>query len=165
MPQPGTIATHPDKAQIDAAIVAGVPNRRIATQYDVSEAAVRRYKADGLPVTLVRAKDAEDAAHADDLLAQVRDLQSRALAILDTAEAAGELRTALAAIREARGNLELLARLLGELQEGATVNLLVAAPEWLAVRGAIFAALAAHPDARAAVAHALTATAGDGGPA
>jgi hypothetical protein len=48
-----------------------------------------------------------------------RDLQERALTTLVRAEEAEELNVALRAIREARGNLELLAKLLDELDERA----------------------------------------------
>jgi hypothetical protein len=108
-----------------------------------------------VPAVLAQAVEAADVAHADDLLAQVRDLQSRALAILAAAEAQGDLRTALGAIREARGNLELLAKLLGELDERPQVNLIVT-PDWLRMRAAILATLAPYPEARVAVAAALT---------
>ena len=57
------------------------------------------------------------------MLRQVRALQSKTLSILLQAEGAGDLRTALAAIREARGNVELLAKLSGELDERPVVNL------------------------------------------
>jgi hypothetical protein len=100
------------------------------------------------------AQAAEEVAQADDLLSQVRDLQDKALGILDKAEKAGELRTALGAIREARGNLELLAKLLGELDERPVVNLNVS-PEWLELRAVIVGALEPHPDARGAVLRAL----------
>ena len=40
-----------------------------------------------------------------------------ALSILVQAEAAGDLRTALGAVREARGNLELLAKMLGLMND------------------------------------------------
>ena len=49
-----------------------------------------------------------------------------------------------------QGHLELLAKLIGQLDERPVVNLLVM-PEWLALRGRIVAALAAYPEARAAV--------------
>ena len=93
------------------------------------------------------------------LLDQVKGLQSRAYAILDKAEEAGELRTALSAIREARGNLELLAKLLGELDERPVVNLNVS-PEWLELRAVIVGALELHPDARESVLRAIE-SAGD----
>ena len=56
-------------------------------------------------------------AHGDSLLDQVRSLQLKALSILVQAEAAGDLRTAVAAVREAHSNLELLAKLLGMMTE------------------------------------------------
>jgi hypothetical protein len=121
----------------------------------LSEAAVRRHKADHIPFHLVKAQDAAEVAHADNLLEQVKSLQARALTILDKAEASGDLRTALSAIREARGNLELLAKLLGELQQEGTINLVVA-PEWLSLRAVVVEALAPYPQAREAVLGALS---------
>ncbi len=60
-----------------------------------------------------RAEEAKD----DDLLSQVKDLRERALRVLGAAEEAGDLRAAMGAIREARGCLELLGRVTGELVE------------------------------------------------
>ncbi len=65
------------------------------------------------------------------------------------------LRTALGAIREARGCVELLGKLAGELQDAPTVNVFVSA-EWLEVQTVILTALEPHADARFAVADALT---------
>ena len=45
----------------------------------------------------------------------MRDLQERALATLEEAEEAEELNAALRAIREAKGNLELMTKPLNEL--------------------------------------------------
>ena len=102
----------------------------------------------------MKAKEAEEAAQADTILAQVQDLRDRAMTILDTVEKDKDWRIALGAIREARGCIELLGKLAGKLQEGATVNVFVSA-EWQTVQAAILAALAPHPDARLAVAEAL----------
>lgn len=74
-----------------------------------------------------------------------------------------ELRTAdprelvLKAARRLEAELQLIARLLGELAEPQqnTVNVLVASPEWIATRAAILQALEPYPDARAAVVEAL----------
>jgi hypothetical protein len=93
-------------------------------------------------------------AQADDLLSQARNLQRRASDILDKAEAVGELRTALSAIREARGNLELLAKISEKLDERPATNVLVSA-EWVSVRTAMIEALGFHPEARVAVAERL----------
>ncbi len=159
MPRSCTVCVHPRREEIDRALVAGASNRSVASLYDVSEAAVRRHKANHLPARMVMAEKATEAAEADNLLDQAGDLQRRALAILDRAEEAGELRTALSAIREARGNLELLAKLLGELDERPVVNLTVS-PQWLELRAVIVGALEPHPDALSAVVGALE-SAGD----
>jgi lysine/ornithine N-monooxygenase len=125
--------------------------RNIAKRFGTSATALHRHKAGHLPAKLAKAKEAAEVAHADDLLVHVREMQSRTLAILGSAESAGELRTALAAIREARGNLELLAKLLGELDESPTVNVTVST-EWVTIRTAVMKALGPYPEARTAVA-------------
>jgi hypothetical protein len=84
----------------------------------------------------------------------VRHLQGHALDILERAEKAGDLRTALAAISQARGNLELLGKLAGELDERPVTNVLIS-PKWLELRAVIVGALEPHPGAREAVLRAL----------
>jgi hypothetical protein len=115
---------------------------------------VRRHKGNHLPATLAKAHEAEEVAHADGLLADVRSLQARTLAVLEAAELSHEHRTALAAIREARSNLELLAKLLGELDERPVVNLNVST-EWLELRAVLVTALEPYSDARGAVLRAI----------
>ena len=71
--------------------------------------------------TLVKAHEVAEVARGDGLLLRVRSLEADALRILRRAERAGELRTALFAIREARSTIQLLAdterrRLLDEEQ-------------------------------------------------
>ncbi len=154
MPRTCTVCAHPECDQIDAALVAATGYRDIAGQFGVSKSAVQRHQQGHLPAILAKAKEGQEVARADSLLDQVRELKDRALAILGRAEEAGDLRNALAAIREARGSLELLSRLLGELQEGQTVNILVA-PEWVSIRGSILLALAPYPEAHQSVVEAL----------
>jgi hypothetical protein len=115
---------------------------------------VQRHEENHVPATLAKAKEAEEVAHADDLLADVRSLHHRTLAILEAAELSSEHRTALAAIREARSNLELLAKLLGELDERPVVNLNVSS-EWLELRAVIVGALEPYRDARESVLRAI----------
>ncbi len=154
MPRSCTICEHPEREAIDRALVGDASNRSVASLYDVSEAAVRRHKANHLPAKLVMATKAEEVAEADDLLEQARDLQARTLAVLEAAEETKQHRTALSAIREARSNLELLAKLLGELDERPVVNLHIS-PEWLELRTVIVGALEPHPEALSAVVGAL----------
>jgi hypothetical protein len=95
---------------IEAALVAGRSLRNVAQQFGLSHDALHRHRRSGhLTATLTLAADAADVARGDDLLARVRGLEDRALRILDRAERAGELRTALHAIREARSTIKLLA--------------------------------------------------------
>ena len=154
MPRRCTICDHEGRASIDAALISGAPLRDIAGRHGVSKSALERHKAGHLPAHLAKAREAGEVARADDLLSQVRHLQDRSLAILTASEDAGELRTALAAIREARGNLELLARLIGELDDAPKVNILVSA-EWVTIRAAMMEVLAPYPEARTAVSEAL----------
>ena len=155
MPRRCSVCTHPDRENIDEALVGATAISAISAKYrDISEDALGRHKAKHLPAKLVMAEKAKEVAQADSLLDQVRDLQGRALAILDQAEMSGDLRTALGAIREARGNLELLAKLLGEISDVPQVNLNVS-PEWLQIRAVIVTALDSHPEAKNSVLSAL----------
>jgi len=154
VPRSCLICQHPDRESIDKALARQTSNRELARIYSLSESAVRRHKGNHLPAKLAKAHEAEEVAHADDLLRQVRALQSKTLSILLRAEGAGDLRTALSAVREARSNLELLAKLSGELDERPVVNLNVS-PEWLELRTVIVGALEPYSDARGAVLRAI----------
>jgi len=148
------VCDHPERHGIDKALVSGTPYRSVAKRFRLSESAVYRHKTEHLPAHLSKAREAEEAARADDLLEQVRHLQAHALDILECAEKAGDLRTALAAISQARGNLELLGKLAGDLDERPVVNVLLS-PQWVMIRTSMLKALSAYPEARAAVAESL----------
>lgn len=154
MPRRCTVCDHPERHSIDETLVTGAPYRSVAKQFALSESAVYRHKTEHLPTHLLKAREAEEVAQADDLLDQVRHLQTHALDILNRAEKAGDLRTALAAISQARGNLELLGKLAGELDERPVVNLNVS-PEWLELRAVIVGALEPYSEARGAVLKAI----------
>jgi len=148
------VCDHPGRHGIDEALVSGAPYRSVAKRFELSESAVYRHKTEHLPAHLLKAREVEEVAQADDLLGQVRHLQAHALDILERAEKAGDLRTALVAISQARGNLERLGKLAGELDERPVVNLNVS-PEWLELRAVIVGALGPHPAAHRAVLRAL----------
>src|SRR5829696_3044742 len=93
-----TVCDHPERHTIDELLVSAAPYRSVAKRFELSESAVYRHKTEHIPAHLSKAKEAKEAARAGDLLDQVRDLQVHALDILDFAEKAGDLRTALAAI-------------------------------------------------------------------
>jgi hypothetical protein len=154
MPRRCTVCDHLERHGIDETLVTGAPYRSVAKQFELSESAVYRHKTEHLPIYLLKAREAAEVAQADNLLNQVRSLQTHVLDILERAEKAGDLRTALAAISQARGNLELLGKLAGELDERPVVNLNVST-EWLELRAVIVGALEPHPAAHTAVLRAL----------
>jgi hypothetical protein len=160
MPRPCTICHHPQREAIDQALVAGEAFRNIAQRFAASSDAVYRHKQDHLPQHLCQAKAAQEVRQADALLAKVQALEADARRIQATAEADGDLRTALQGIRKLVRIIELQARLLGELQEGQTVNILVL-PQWQDLRSVILRALVPYPEARQAVTTALMQGSGD----
>src|SRR5215208_347907 len=142
-----TVCAHPERAAMEDAFLAGTAKTRIAANNGVTEQALRRHLKEHLPELLALARDAERASRADTLLDRIEDLQSRTLAILEAAEGTQEYRTALAAIGEARRNLELIGEVTRELNRTPTLNLTLN-PEWIELRTVIVAALDSHPDAR-----------------
>src|SRR5829696_4452306 len=80
--------------------------------------AVLRHHDDHRPEALTKAAEAVEVARADDLLEQVRALRTKSLQLKLAAEQAGEFRTALVGVREARACLELLADLERALRPG-----------------------------------------------
>ena len=154
MPRLCTICRHRQREMIDQALVGEEPYRHIAARFQVSTGALQRHNQEHLPQHLTQAKAAQEVTQADGLLAKVQDLEADAKRIQGQAEATGDLRTALQGIRELVRIIELQARLLGELKDGTTVNLLVL-PQWQTIRTTILVALTPYPEARAALAAVL----------
>ncbi len=165
MPRVCTICRHPDRAAIDAALVEGATGYRdIGRRSNVGKDALGRHRAQHLPKAIVRAKEAVDVGHAIDIVQQLQLVNATALGILQDAylRTGGDTRrkdpaTALKALAEVRRQIELQARLLGELKDGPQVSVgVVLSPEWVSVRAVLMAALAPFPEARAAVAEQLS---------
>ena len=175
MPRRCTICAHADREEIDAALVAQQPFRTIAERFGTSKTALVRHKQDHLPAHLAKAQQAHEIAHAtalenqahiqdkqdiaqaDSLLERLLVLSRETLAILQEAREGDSKDNALAlkAIARAEKQIELQARLLGELQDGTSVNIVVS-PQWHVLRTTILQALIPYPEARVAVAEALT---------
>ena len=120
----------------------------------MTASALFRHRKRHLPVALLTSAHAAELARADDLVEAVRTLGQHAVDVLATAESTGDLRTALAGIREARACIALLARLLE--QRAATPQIaILTTPEWIAVRAVVFEALVPYPEAGLALAFAL----------
>jgi transposase-like protein len=105
-----TVCDHRQRGDIDRALVEGGSVRDVARRFGVGRNAAHRHRKGGhIAEALAKASEAADVARGDDLLARVRDLEGRALRILDRAERAGELRVALRAVAEVRSTIKLLA--------------------------------------------------------
>jgi len=151
MPRACSICGHEHRDAMEDAFIAGQAKRRIASRYGVTERAVRYHMREHLPALLALARDAERAARADTLLDRMEALQSQTLAILDAPE---DQRTALAAIAQARRNLELIGEIAKELDRTPTINLELSV-EWQEVRAVLVNTLASYPEAQQAVFNAL----------
>jgi hypothetical protein len=153
MPRPCTVCAHEEGEAINKAL--SDPSRaisKIAAEYRVSEDALSRHKANHL-LPEMRNKMASDPELRDmDILAEMKSLYQRMKGHLETVETTDNWQAIKAFHSEARHDLELLAKLLGELDERPQVNILVKSPEWIAARAALLEALGPHPEARAAVA-------------
>ncbi len=156
-----SVCAHPGRMRIDGAIVEGMAHRDIARQFGLGRNAIDNHAEKHLPQTLTRAAAVAEVAHADDLLAEVRKREQRADHLGKMAEQSGDFRTALQALREWRGLAEFRAKVAGELDERAVVNISLN-PEWHRVRAALLLALEDFPDARMAVAIALRDLEGSG---
>jgi hypothetical protein len=90
----------------------------------------------------------------NDTLAEVRALKTRAMETLEQAQKAGDLKTALIGIREARGCLETCLKAEGQLKDGSQITI-INNPEWVELRTLIITALDDFPQAKAAVVHTI----------
>ncbi len=152
MPRSCSVCADTRLALVDQALVSGVAVDEIARRYPpLSATSIRRHRAEHVSQTLAKAQEAGEVVRGDDLLDQVKKLKEKSLSLLLKAEAAGDYRTALAGIREARSCLELLLEVEGELNRNPVVNVILSS-EWTRLRAVIIGALAPYPDARLAVA-------------
>ena len=88
------------------------------------------------------------------MVGQLRAINNVTLHVLKEARDARNHDIALKAVDRVQRQLELQAKLLGDLDERPVVNILVA-PQWIAVRSRLMRALEPYPEARAATAAAL----------
>lgn len=148
-----TVCKHPDA---DDMLLAGASYQAVADRFELTKAAVGRHVRSHLTPAAVRLADSE---RAPDLVGKVENLLSDVESILEAAKAKGQGAAMLAAVREARPTIELLAKLTGALRgEGTNVTINVAtSQEWGRIRSVLTGALAPFPDASAAVSAALLA--------
>ena len=153
MPRACTVCTHKNADAINEEMVAGQPLSGISRRYrGISEDALYRHR-DHISAKLAKAHEAREEVAADSLLARLRQVNRETSEILSEAKQAQDHELALKAITRVEKQIELEARLLGELQD-APLHLHLHR-EWIVLRSAILVALEGHPEARIAICKAL----------
>jgi hypothetical protein len=154
MGRPCTVRVHPDVEQINEDLVRRQAYLAVARTYGVSRDALRNHAREHFPELLAKAAEAERVAEGDTLLSRVEGIHRRTLAVLEAAEATQDHKLALSAIREARGNLQLVGEVTKELDRRPILNITLS-PEWVSIRAVIVGSLEAFPAARESVLRAL----------
>jgi hypothetical protein len=158
MPRRCTICHHPERHEIDRALAAGAVQRRVAAEYGVSVDIVKRHNAAHVPAKLVRMHQAGEVRVALDTLGQLQQINQASMQILAEARAAGDGALALKAIDRILRQIELQARLAGELDSRSES---AGSTDWQPAMAALLVALQPYPAAREAAAGAV-ALLGDG---
>lgn len=149
-----TVCTHADKNLINERIVSGFSVRKIAEEFNLDRMAVQRHRENHLPRELLKSKQLQEMEQADLLLSRVEGLYDKAMNIMEKAEQNGKYQPAVSAIKEARSNLELIARLIGELKTGTHINLTYS-PQWVSLRQVLIQTLEPYPEIKGQVVEAL----------
>src|SRR5579884_2427299 len=138
MGRPCTVCSHPQRTEIEKLRLGGVRSGLVAAQFGVSKKALQRH----VP-HIQRRLELEEKAQA----------ATQPATLLDTLEARrGRPHHILAAIREVRANFELLARMVGELQDKAAVQVnILKMPETVTLVTRLRDALTPYPEAKNAV--------------
>jgi hypothetical protein len=151
-----SVEKHPSHKQIEADIRQGVPVATVSRAYDLSRSAVTRFRN---RVLTPKQQAAQAEPDAGEIIKQLRSLYSAATAAVIKARDGGNAASQIAAQREARTTLALVARLMekydaAKAASGAPKDGTAPPPE--AIQSALIRALEPHPKAKAAVVSALT---------
>lgn len=149
-----SVCQHAEVNNINEKMIAGASVRSLAEEYELGLMSLQRHRTGHLPKALVKAKELQEIDAADRLLDRVEDLYNKALNIMGKAEADGKFQPAVSAIKEARSSLELIAKMIGQIKTGHTINITYN-QEFIEVRQQIHQALLPYPEARQAVIKAL----------
>jgi hypothetical protein len=114
VPKSCTICTSSQRSVIEKDMLTD-SLREVARRHKTSKDIVHRHRKH-MQITTTAAAEARGPEHGEEVLAQLKELNSRARALVAQAEAAGDARTALLGIRELKGLLELQAKLTGQLE-------------------------------------------------
>jgi len=112
---------------------------------------------------MVKAQEATDVRHAIDVVQQLKAINGVCMSVLKDARDQRDGDLALKAVDRIQRQLEMQAKMIGQLDERPVVNS-IGSVEFVAISATLTAALADYPDARGAVARALLTLEGGHGP-
>ena len=121
MPQSCTVCRSEQLQNIDESLLRSEPYRSIAARTGLSTTALVRHKSAHLPAVLAAAKQAADVSYAGSVFERLQTVNRETRAILAEARAAATPMIALVAVGRIEKQLELEAKLLGQLNESARV--------------------------------------------
>jgi hypothetical protein len=107
----------PRRLELEKALLAGVPYRKLSRAYGVPQSSLYRHRQRHLHLLMLRSKELGDITNADSLLNRLRSLHAETLEILADARRKNNGELALKAIARAEAQVELSARLLGEIRD------------------------------------------------
>jgi hypothetical protein len=151
--------THPERAQLDAALVSGTSLRTVAKRFSISTSAAHRHKAH-IPSSLVRVTPAaiiagsngSAPASSEDVLTSLQRLHGVCSDALEVAAESGNLLQLALASRELRAALEVLGRQIERLEQrrGAVIDLF-RTTDWIETRTVMMKVLDQFPEAKRAM--------------
>jgi hypothetical protein len=130
MPRRCTVCGHPKRDAIERAVLARQSFQRIASRYGLTDTSIIRHQKH-LSERIVQSSRIAEINRADDLVDRLIELSRETQAVLARAKEAGNDELVLKAVARAEKQLELQARLLGELKDAPVFNLIMS-PEWTA---------------------------------
>ena len=123
MPRKCSICTHPKREEIERAMLQGEPYRRISTDFDASEEALRRHKKnDHIAEALVKSAQAKEITGADNSIMRIMGWLDEIKLIFHEAKAEGERGLALSASDKGLRGEELLAKVTKLINESPQIN-------------------------------------------
>lgn len=167
-----SVCDHPQRQNIDMALVAGQTLSQLAAVHNLSTSALSRHRLQHVSALLKKAKaqesqadttkaarhqkvmEAEETAHALDLRQQLKLINAASLEVLGKARAAAKPVTQLQAVDRIYRQITLQAQLLGQAADDENQTQAIQA-QWPLIRQVILDALQPFPKAKIAVAEAL----------
>jgi hypothetical protein len=147
MGRPCSICNHPSQSDISRDLLSGIHYREIARRHSVTIAALSTHLKNHIAGPIRRIIQAEtnlakDCLTVEPVLMQMRRLNNHVLRVLTIAEASKDQAMVLAAVKEARENLQLVAKLTGELNVPAIAVSVNAGPPGSSAREILEARMA-----------------------